>query len=144
MTPQFVGTLPEGYEILSMQIIPEKVRILAPAEEGQDKEQINVMTTPIFLQSIKENTKIRCQIIAPPKAKSVHNQWPDVEVFLNVTKTEQPEKSTDIDTKENHDEEKKTKENKPDNEKRKSKPEDKIKDEKPSSKKSLVQPKKKK
>lgn len=89
VSPQLVGTLPEGYEIISMQVIPEKVKILAPTEDEQNKDQISVMTTPIFLQSIRDETRIRCQIIAPPKVKPVSGQWPDVEVKIDVKRVKQ-------------------------------------------------------
>ena len=98
VSPQLVGTLPEGYEIISMQVIPEKIKIRAPAEDGDSKEQISLITTPIFLQSIREKSNIRCQIIAPSKIKPVNGQWPDVEVKLDVKRIKQEDISSGADT----------------------------------------------
>lgn len=81
--PQFVGALHKDFKMISVQLNPQEIRIFAPSDNGRQKKII-LLTTPIFLQSITEDTTIRCKVIAPPKIKPVDKNWPDVEVKINV------------------------------------------------------------
>ncbi len=83
ITPQLVGSLPEGYEISAIEISPHRVRVLSPSS-GENENFISVTTTPIYLESVNRNRKILCKIIAPQTIKPVDDQWPDVEVSISV------------------------------------------------------------
>ncbi len=81
--PQLVGRLPHNLKLKSIIVKPEKIRVLSPAEEGLAKA-VNVTTTPIYLETIQEDTTLLCKIIAPPNIQPAGRRWPDVEVTLVV------------------------------------------------------------
>jgi len=86
VSPQLVGSLPSGFKTRSVSVIPEKVRVLAPKPE-KGKKDLSVTTTPIYLESISENTRVFCKIIAPQTIQPVgRKSWPDVEVNISVRK----------------------------------------------------------
>lgn len=85
--PQFIGSLPEGLVIDSLAVIPERIKVLAPADSVQ-QDSIVLLTTPIFLETISQSTKIVCNLTAPAKIKSLSNRFPDVEIFIAVTEHE--------------------------------------------------------
>jgi hypothetical protein len=81
--PQLVGKLPGGMKLLTVEVIPEKVKVLSPLTKGKEKV-VDVTTTPIYLESIYNDTKIYCKIIAPPTVQPTEKRWPDVEVTVRV------------------------------------------------------------
>ena len=81
--PQLVGKLPGRLKIISMEVIPEKVRVMSPALATKDRVD-SVITTPIYLESIYNTTSLFCKIIAPPSIQPVDKRWPDVEVVIKV------------------------------------------------------------
>jgi uncharacterized protein (TIGR00159 family) len=81
--PQLVGKLPEGRTMKSVDLQPSRVRVLAPPGV---KEQLRVMTTPIFLENIEGDTVIFCKIIAPPSLHPIDRRWPDVEVKITLAR----------------------------------------------------------
>lgn len=81
--PQLVGSLPAGFRVRSVEVIPQKVRVLAPTPEKGQKA-LTVTTTPIYMASITENTRVLCRIIAPQTVQPVGRPWPDVEVNISV------------------------------------------------------------
>jgi diadenylate cyclase len=84
VNPQLVGRLPAGHIIKSIQVTPKTVRVLSPADK-KDMEKIKeITTTPIYLESIYEDTKIYCKIIAPPAVQPADKRWPDVEVMIRL------------------------------------------------------------
>lgn len=80
--PQLVGTLPKGLELVSVTVEPKQVKILAPA--GDIQQRINLMTEPIYLESIKKDAKFSNRIVAPPNVQPAGKKWPDVEVLIKV------------------------------------------------------------
>jgi hypothetical protein len=54
-----------------------------PISAGKS-QALNVITTPIYLESIYNDTNIYCKIIAPPAAQPADKRWPDVEVVIQV------------------------------------------------------------
>jgi diadenylate cyclase len=80
--PQLVGTLPQGLELVSVTVIPKQVKILAPASDME--QRINLMTEPIYLESIKKDVKLSNRLVAPPNIKPTGKKWPDVEVTIKV------------------------------------------------------------
>lgn len=81
--PQFVGKLPEGLKIRSLEVKPEKVKVFSPTSEEMDK-LINLVTTPIYLNNIYEDTTIFCKIVALPAVQPKEKRWPDVIVEIRV------------------------------------------------------------
>jgi hypothetical protein len=81
--PQLVGRLPGKMKILAVEVIPEKIKVLSPVSEGMSKV-VSVTTTPVYLESIYNDTKIFCKIIAPPAVQPIDKRWPDVEVMIKV------------------------------------------------------------
>jgi YbbR domain-containing protein len=80
--PQLVGTLPRGLELVSVEVEPKQVKILAPT--GETVQKINLMTEPIYLESIKKDAKFSNKIVAPPNVQPAGKKWPDVEVVIKV------------------------------------------------------------
>ena len=83
--PQLVGKLPGGLKIQSIELKPAKLKVFSPVTNGQTKS-VDVMTTPIYLESIYEDTKLYCKIIAPPSVHPSEKRWPDIEVIITVKK----------------------------------------------------------
>ena len=81
--PQLVGKLPGNLKIRSIEVKPEKVRVFSPVAEGA-ANSVSVMTTPIYLESISEDTRLYCKIIAPPAVQPAEKRWPDIEVMITV------------------------------------------------------------
>ena len=79
--PQLVGKLPGKLKIRAIEVRPEKVKVLSPVTEGKAKA-VSVLTTPIYLQSIYDDTTLYCKIIAPPAVHPVEKRWPDIEVII--------------------------------------------------------------
>ena len=82
--PQLVGKLPGKMKILELKVIPEKVKVLSPAAVDGKSKVVNVITTPIYLESIYNDTSIFCKIIAAPGLQAADKRWPDVEVTIKV------------------------------------------------------------
>ena len=81
--PQFVGALPAGLTIAAIKIEPRSVRAFLPsATDGTSLSSL--LTTPIFLPSIRENTAVFCKIVAPADVQPVDRRWPDVEVDISI------------------------------------------------------------
>jgi len=83
--PQLIGKLPAGLKIQSIELKPEKLKVLSPVTHDKTKS-VSVMTTPIYLESIYEDTKLYCKIIAPPAVQPAEKRWPDIEVLITVKK----------------------------------------------------------
>ena len=81
--PQLVGKLPAGLNIRSIKVIPEKIRVLSPATQKREVAD-SIITTPIYLEGITDDTQIFCKIIAPPSIQPVDRRWPDVQVTIRV------------------------------------------------------------
>jgi len=80
--PQLVGTLPQGLELVSVELNPKKLFVLASASDI--KQRINIVTEPIYLESIKKNERIWRKVIAPPNVHPKGKKWPDIEVAIKV------------------------------------------------------------
>jgi uncharacterized protein (TIGR00159 family) len=80
--PQLVGSLPKGLELVLVTVEPKQVKILAPT--GDMEQRINLMTEPIYLESIKKDAKFSNRIVAPPNVQPAGKKWPDVEVVIKV------------------------------------------------------------
>lgn len=83
VTPQLVGGLPAGVKIGSIEVLPDKVRVVSTNPEANGSA-LGVTTTPIYLENITRNATILCKIIAPQTIQPASKQWPDVEVTFTV------------------------------------------------------------
>ena len=82
--PQLVGRLPKGVKLVSIDVNPQKVLALLPT--GVDKKgEMSLMTTPIYLGSIKEDAVLFCKIIGTSDVHPADKRWPDVQVHIKVS-----------------------------------------------------------
>jgi YbbR domain-containing protein len=81
--PQLVGRLHQGTELVSVDINPNKVVVVLPAGAGK-RGEIQLMTTPIYLENISEDSTLFCKIIAPSDIQPRNGRWPDVQVQIKV------------------------------------------------------------
>jgi diadenylate cyclase len=81
---QLVGALPDGLVLEKVVVVPKQVLAVTPLGEDGDDTGRSLTTTPIYLQSVTESTRIHCKIIAPAAFQPVDRRWPDVEVRLSV------------------------------------------------------------
>jgi len=82
--PQLVGRLPKGVELVSVDVSPKKVNAMLPI--GFDKKgEMSLMTTPIYLEGIKEDATLFCKIIGTSDIYPADKRWPDVQVQIKVS-----------------------------------------------------------
>jgi len=81
--PQFVGALPKGLTMAAIKVEPRSVRAFLPAS-AEETSPSSLLTTPIFLPSIRENTVVFCKIVAPADVQPADKRWPDVEVNISI------------------------------------------------------------
>ncbi|GAB4336588.1 MAG: diadenylate cyclase CdaA [Desulfobulbaceae bacterium] len=87
--PQFVGSLPDGYSLGTIEVTPSQIPVLiAEREYKKDKQSVALRTTPIYLHGLREDTTVFCKIISPPGAQAADRRWPDIEVKITVKRTE--------------------------------------------------------
>lgn len=84
ITPQILGKLPGNLKIKKITVTPETVLVTIPVTRN---EKINeeVLTTPIYLESISTDSRLFVKVIARPSIQPVAKRWPDVEVFIELT-----------------------------------------------------------
>ena len=83
--PQLIGALPDGFIIDTLAIIPPNIKVLVPVDSIQ-QDQVDLITTPIYLENIKQNVKMVCSLTTTGKVQPLKNRFPDVEVYLAVKK----------------------------------------------------------
>jgi YbbR domain-containing protein len=81
-----VGTLPQGLELASVELNPKQVRVLSPPVDGSQK--INIVTEPIYLESIQKDVTLLRKVIAPPNVRPKGKKWPEIEVNIKVKSKE--------------------------------------------------------
>ena len=83
ITPQIIGKLPGNLKIKKITVTPDTVAVTVPVtKEGKNSDE--VLTTPIYLDSISADSTIFCKVIARPSIQPVTKRWPDVEVTIEV------------------------------------------------------------
>ncbi len=83
ITPQILGKLPGNLKIKKITVNPETVLVTIPVTKD-DKNNTEVLTTPIYLESISTDSKLFCKVIARPSIQPVAKRWPDVEVMIEL------------------------------------------------------------
>ena len=83
ISPQIIGKLPGNLKIKKITVSPDSVLVTVPVTR-ESKNIDEVLTTPIYLESIAEDKKIFCKIIARPTIQPAAKRWPDVEVSIEV------------------------------------------------------------
>ena len=81
--PQLVGQLDDNLKLVQVAVIPDRVNVRLPSTEARDAG-MSVITTPIYLGGIREDTSVFGKIIAPSTIQPVEKAWPDVEVVIRV------------------------------------------------------------
>jgi len=85
ISPQIIGKLPGTLKIDKITVIPESVLVTIPVIRD-NKTPEEVLTTPIYLESIATDSTLFCKIIARPSIQPVAKRWPDVEVLIQLKK----------------------------------------------------------
>lgn len=85
ITPQIIGKLPGSLKIKKITVTPATVLVTTPVNK-EDKASDEVLTTPIYLESISTDSKLFCKVIARPSMQPVAKRWPDVEVAIELKK----------------------------------------------------------
>jgi hypothetical protein len=85
ITPQIIGKLPGSLKIKKITVTPATVLVTTPVSK-EDKASDEVLTTPIYLESISTDSTLFCKVIARPSMQPVTKRWPDVEVFIELKK----------------------------------------------------------
>jgi diadenylate cyclase len=80
--PQLVGTLPQGLELVSVEVNPKQLQVFAPPTDAS--QRITIVTEPIYLESIKQSETLLRKVVAPPNVRPKGKKWPDVEVNIKV------------------------------------------------------------
>jgi len=83
ITPQIIGKLPGNLKIKQITVIPDTVLVTIPVTK-EEKINEEVLTTPIYLESISTDSKLFCKVIARPSIQPVAKRWPDVEVIIEL------------------------------------------------------------
>jgi uncharacterized protein (TIGR00159 family) len=83
ITPQIIGKLPGNLKIKKITVTPETVLVTIPVSKDE-KNNTEVLTTPIYLESISTDSKLFCKVIARPSIQPVAKRWPDVEVLIEL------------------------------------------------------------
>jgi diadenylate cyclase len=83
ITPQIIGKLPGNLKIKKITVNPETVLVTIPVTKDE-KNSTEVLTTPIYLDSISTDSKLFCKVIARPSIQPVAKRWPDVEVTVEL------------------------------------------------------------
>lgn len=83
ITPQIIGKLPGNLKIKKITVTPDSVLVNVPVTR-EAKNIDEVLTTPIYLESISTDSKLFCKVIARPSIQPVAKRWPDVEVSIEL------------------------------------------------------------
>ncbi len=83
ITPQIIGKLPGSLKIKKITVTPETVLVTIPVTK-EEKNSEEVLTTPIYLESISTDSRLFCKVIARPSIQPAAKRWPDVEVFIEL------------------------------------------------------------
>ncbi|MCL2458829.1 MAG: diadenylate cyclase [Desulfobulbus sp.] len=83
ITPQIIGKLPGNLKLKRITVTPETVLVTTPVSK-EERSNEEVLTTPIYLESISTDSKLFCKVIARPSIQPVAKRWPDVEVFIEL------------------------------------------------------------
>ncbi|NQU65904.1 MAG: DNA integrity scanning protein DisA nucleotide-binding domain protein [SAR324 cluster bacterium] len=89
VTPQLIGKLQNALRIVSVEVIPGKIRALVRSSHVI-KGDLMLTTTPVYLENIKSSTTIYGKIVASPRIQPVDKKWPDVEVQIKIDKKRTP------------------------------------------------------
>ncbi|MCL2340469.1 MAG: diadenylate cyclase [Proteobacteria bacterium] len=83
ITPQIIGKLPGNLKIKKITVTPPTVLVTIPSTKEENVSE-EVLTTPIYLESISTDSKLFCKVTARPSIQPVAKRWPDAEVFIEL------------------------------------------------------------
>jgi len=84
VVPQLIGKTAADLSVALVEVNPPKIWIFSPLDKAKQKK-VTVMTTPIYLESIKEDTTLLCQVIPLAGVRPAEDRWPLVEVAIKVS-----------------------------------------------------------
>ena len=61
----------------------ESLLVFVPSGDAE-KSYKNITTTPVYLDNIRENTMVYCNVVAPQSVQPVDKRWPDVQIQVMV------------------------------------------------------------
>jgi hypothetical protein len=68
--------------LVAVKVEPGEIKVLSAA--GDKDQLISLVTTPIYLENIKGNTRLLAEIISPPNIRPATGIWPEVAVEITV------------------------------------------------------------
>lgn len=83
VVPQLVGSLPDHLKIKQIKVVPSEVQVMMPPPQRGEKP-LSLTTTPVYLNSVEEENRVFCKIIAPTSVQPVTRPWQEVEVIVEV------------------------------------------------------------
>ncbi|MCX8125106.1 MAG: diadenylate cyclase [Spirochaetes bacterium] len=84
--PQIVGSVPQGYEITSIDVNPSKIPVLYTTDL-ENPENIYLTTIPIYVSTLQQSIKLSTKIVAPQGVYPLDtSNWPDVTVMIYIHK----------------------------------------------------------
>jgi diadenylate cyclase len=83
VVPQLVGILPDHLKIKQIKVVPSEVQVMMPPPKRGEKSP-TLTTTPVYLNTVEEENRVFCKIIAPPSVQPVTRPWQEVEVILDI------------------------------------------------------------
>ncbi len=82
--PQLIGALPGTLKLRRITVSPDRVLVAIPATRQEEEAVSEVLTTPLYLESISSSQRLFCEVVARPTIQPLGGRWPDVEVFIEV------------------------------------------------------------
>lgn len=83
VVPQLVGILPDHLKIKQIKVVPSEVQVMMPPPKRGEKPP-TLTTTPVYLNTVEEENRVFCKIIAPPSVQPVTRPWQEVEVIVDI------------------------------------------------------------
>jgi diadenylate cyclase len=83
VVPQLVGILPDHLKIKQIKVVPSEVQVMMPPPKRGEKAP-TLTTTPVYLNTVEEENRVFCKIIAPPSMQPVTRPWQEVEVIVDI------------------------------------------------------------
>lgn len=83
VVPQLVGILPDHLKIKQIKVVPSEVQVMMPPPKRGEKTP-TLTTTPVYLNTVEEENRVFCKIIAPPLVQPVTRPWQEVEVIVDI------------------------------------------------------------
>ncbi len=85
IVPQIVGTLPPGFHLRDVTVVPPTLRAVThPGPDGSEDRHLG--TSPIYLHGLTADTTLTVKVVASAGIQPPDRRWPDVQVQLSIEK----------------------------------------------------------